>query len=238
MVLVAHHASAQTKDDGTAEALTIAAATVPRTETSAAFQRLAARAGSRSEVTYAKDITGDLPLDEAYRPPAGDAARGREPLLGGPVAMIVVFALLFGVAALWLRFGGSGMLLSGTPGEIKAKATAPDGWRIADDADLQAGDLLAQIAAMPDRRAALVRLLRHCLLQAGHVSGTRFARSDTEREAFRRLPVAWSGRSGLSGILTATELAHYGGRPVSDDSFADSLTAARAILTTSRGAHA
>jgi hypothetical protein len=231
LALTADQASAQNADPAGAETLTIDGVTAPRGEAAEDFRRVANRAGMRSNVTYAKGIKGTLPLDEAYQPPKEDLPRRTDPLINGPVAMIVVFVLLLVAAALWLRYGGSGMLLSSTPGELPQRPAAPDSWRMQDDPNLSTSDLLAQIAAMSDRRAALVRLLRHCLLQAGNLTDTRFARSDTEREAFRRLPAAWAGRGGLGGLLTATELAHYGGRAVSEDNFVQSLAAAREILS-------
>ncbi len=197
-----------------------------------------ARSGNRITVTYAEKITGDLPLDSAYRPPRAQAERRDAPALTGMAAWIMVIGLVVVLLALWLRFGGSGTLLAGTPKDIRAKHVAPEGWRIAQDQDVPMGDLLAQIAAMADRRAALVRLLRHCLLQAGAATDTRFARSDTEREALRRLPDGWSGRSGVARILTEAELAHYGGREVSDDAFATSLATARALFAAGHVRHA
>lgn len=230
LILTCGPVLAQSSDQAGEAPLTIDRVTAPRGDLAEDYRRIAARAGLRSDVTYAKGIRGSLPLDEAYRPPKDDLQRQTDPLITGPAAMIVVFVLLLVAAGLWLRYGGSGMLLSSTPRDLPQKTTAPDSWRISDDPNLTTGDLLAQIAAMTDRRAALVRLLRHCLLQAGIATDTRFARSDTEREAFRRLPETWMGRNGLSGILTMTELAHYGGRSVSEDSFAKSLAAARDIL--------
>lgn len=230
LVLTYGQTFAQSIDQTEGARLTIDRVTAPRGETAEDYRKIAARTGLRSHVTYAKGIKGSLPLDEAYRPPKEDLQRQTAPLITGPTAMIVVFVLLLVAAALWLRYGGSGMLLSATPRDLPQKTTAPDSWRMSDDPNLTTGDLLAQIAAMTDRRAALVRLLRHCLLQAGTATDTRFARSDTEREAFRRLPETWTGRGSLSGILSTTELAHYGGRAVSEDSFAQSLAAARDVL--------
>jgi hypothetical protein len=218
--------------------LIIDAVPAPETDASARYQAALARSGNHINATYAKKITGDLPLDGAYRPPPKQTERRGAPAINGMVAWIMVIVLVVVLLALWLRFGGSGTLLAGTPKEIRQKPVAPDGWKMAQDDDVPMADLLAQIAAMPDRRAALVRLLRHCLLQAGAATDTRFARSDTEREALRRLPMGWSGRSGVSSILTATELAHYGGREVSEDAFAASLATARALFASRQAPHA
>lgn len=218
--------------------LIIDAVPAPDSDIARAYQDAQRRSGNRITATYAEKLAGDLPLDAAYRPPQPDGPRDSRPLLSGMTAWLAVVALVVILLALWLRFGGSGTLLAGTPKDIRQKPIDPEGWSMAQDQTLPMSDLLAEIAAMPDRRAALVRLLRHCLLQAGAATDTRFARSDTEREALRRLPEAWSGRPGLAGILTTTELAHYGGRAVSEDAFAASLATARALFVTRQGSHA
>lgn len=214
----------------------------PRSAISGAYQAAATAAGNRSDAVYARRITGDLPLDKAFRAPEASRAPrtgpSDAPLLSGPMTMVVVFALLIGALALWLRFGGSGGLLSAQPRELRQKPAAPDGWRLTDDGERPAAGLLADIAAMPDRRAGLIRLLRHCLLHAAAATGTRFARSDTEREALRRLPGQWDGRADLTGLLQTTELAHYGGRPVAEDAFAQSLAAAQRLLMRHPGQNA
>ena len=210
----------------------------PESDASARYQAALTRSGNRTRATYAEKITGDLPLDSAYRPPRQETERRGQPVVGGLTAWILVILLVVVLLALWLRFGGSGALLSGAPKDIRQKPVAPDGWKMAQDQDVPMADLLAQIAAMPDRRAALVRLLRHCLLHAGAATDTRFARSDTEREALRRLPEGWSGRNGVASILTTAELAHYGGREVSEDAFAASLATARALFASRQTLHA
>lgn len=211
----------------------IDAVPAPRSDISVLYQADAARAGNKSDAVYARRITGALPLAEPARPQSRSG-----PLLDGPMAMILVFVLVLGGLALWLRFGGGGGLLSGAPAELRKKPAAPDGWRLPADANRPSGDLLAEIAAMADRRAGLVRLLRHCLLHAADATDTRFARSDTERSALRRLPDKWAGRADLAGLLTAAELAHYGGRSVAEDEFARSLATAGRLLGRNRGAHA
>ncbi len=97
--------------------------------------------------------------------------------------------------------------------------------------------LIDRLAAMKDRREALARLLRHCLLAAGEMSDTRFARSDTERDAFARLPAGFQHHDALRALLRDSELAHYGGRPVSEDVFMRNLELGR-ILLGKGGVHA
>lgn len=192
----------------------------------------AARAGAETEMTYATEIQGDLSagrITELEPDPAPSAQTLPRP---GPIATWAVVALLLALLLAWLRFGGSGTLLTRAPEAQKPAAKAPEAWNIS--AEDQSGDprsLIDQIAAMPDRAAALVRLLRHCLLQAATETDTRLARADTERSAFRRLPVSWRHRAALSQILRQAELAHYGGRPVPEAEFAAAIAQGRSILT-------
>lgn len=199
----------------------------PRGEAAAKYR---ASTPVQHEATYATEIRGG-DLTSSSRAPAATPQRLPVPdaVLSGNAAMILVVGVLALGLFLWLRFGGSGLLASAPKDAPVRRAEAPEAWKIDADRDLGTEDLLRAIAAMPDRRAAMVRLLRHCLLHAASVSSTRLARSDTERSALRRLPNVWHlGR--LPDLLTRTELAHYGGQEVSEDRFADSLAAARVIL--------
>lgn len=202
----------------------------PRGESAAAYG--AAVAGrAQTEATYASDIHGGRLMADSRAPRREEAPSAiRPPVLDGGWAMIAVVSGLALVLFLWLRFGGGG-LMARAPAAGTAPVQVPDGWDMAGAGEGPGGaDLLAQIAAMPDRRAAMVRLLRHCLLQAAAATGTRLARSDTERRALARLPDSFRLRAGLEDLLRRAELAHYGGRPVAEADFADSLTTARALL--------
>jgi hypothetical protein len=184
--------------------------------------------GIRTRMIYARSAGGQAaPLSH---PHSGLQGPGVTLGFGSGQVWGVVLALVVGIA-LWLRFGGSGVLFARAPARERPVTEAPDHWR----ADLSDGaqgpaDLLRRIAAMQDRRAALVRLLRHCLLRAGQECQTRFARADTEREAFGRVPSAWRSHQALGVLLRGAELAHYGGRPVDDAGFDQALAVGRDIL--------
>lgn len=210
----------------------------PRGEIAARYQAVVEPEGIRHDVTYASHITGALPPDTAFRAPKPVRSPRSGPLFDSPLTMIAVFGFLVAAIALWLRFGGTGALLARPPRELRQKPAAPDGWHMQDDANRPIGVLLAEIAAMSDHRAALVRLLRHCLLHAAATTGTRFARSDTERQALGRLPGQWAGRGDLADLLQETELAHYGGRSVAYAAFAQSLATARRVLARGPALHA
>lgn len=187
--------------------------------------------GASIDMTYATAIDGDLSDGPAVSLQPQTEAEAPALPKGGSVPTLAVLAVLLAALLLWLRFGGGGMLLARAPAQARPPAAAPEGWAItATDRATDPATLLDQIAAMQDRRVALARLLRHCLLRAGDDSDTRFARADTEREAFRRLPAGWRLHGALEHLLRDAELAHYGGRAVDDPGFAAALDAGRQIL--------
>ncbi|QYX55716.1 hypothetical protein K1T73_11540 [Roseovarius sp. SCSIO 43702] len=190
-----------------------------------------------TELRYADRIDPDLLTDENPEiEPAAPPRSAPSLRIEGGFGVFLMIALVTILLFLWLRFGGSGALLSATPRESDGAQEAPEAWKIGSDETAMDGrSLLDRIRAMPDRREALVHLLRHALLAAGDEAQVRFARSDTEREAFARLPEGWRHRDLLRLLLRAAELAHYGGRPVSEEAFENALQQGAAILGPRRG---
>ncbi|ARM91573.1 hypothetical protein RHEC894_PD00067 (plasmid) [Rhizobium sp. CIAT894] len=163
----------------------------------------------------------------------------RETAVSGPLAVAVVLVGLIAVIGLWIRFGNGGVLLASAPREMKRQGEAPESWRTSQGAAEEApNDFLQRIAAMADRRQAVVLLLRHCLLHAADMTGTRLFRSDTERAVFARLPKNIPDRERLANFLTAVELVHYGGRAVAENHFNTLLATARGLLSMGRLANA
>jgi hypothetical protein len=88
---------------------------------------------------------------------------------------------------------------------------------------------------MPDRRAALILLLRYCLLRGAEATGTNFRRADTEREALGRIPGEWPLFANLRRLLMQTELVHYGGREIDDAAYDAALKDGAEILRAGGG---
>ncbi|WP_183826196.1 hypothetical protein [Rhizobium sp. BK377] len=164
----------------------------------------------------------------------------QEPAVGGSAAVVLVLVALVVIIGLAMFFGNGGVLLSSAPRDVKKRqGEAPESWRTSDaGTEERPGDFLQRIAAMADRRQALVLLLRHCLLHAADVTGTRLFRSDTERAVFARLPATMPDRERLEHLLAEAELVHYGGRPLQEGDFDTLLNSARALLSTGRLSHA
>ncbi len=162
------------------------------------------------------------------------------PIVDGPLAILLVVVGLVLAVGLWMRFGGGGVLLSSAPRELKSRrGDAPENWHSgAAEAEESSDQFLRRIAAMGDRRQALVQLLRRCLLHAADITGTRLFRYDTERAVLQRLPPTVPDRDRLETLLRETELVHYGGRVPAEPQFATLLAAARSLLSRSAPAHA
>lgn len=206
----------------------------PATVASAEYTAQCVRHGLRCTLVYA---------ESASQPPSGAEAllpRPRAPVVNGPLAVLVVIAGLAAIVFLWMRFGSGGILLSSAPRDMKGRrGETPESWRSSTaEADERPDRFLERIAAMGDRRQALIELLRRCLLHAAEVSGTRLFRSDTERAVLGRLPEDMPGRDRLEMLLREAELVHYGGRALAENRFAALLSAARSLLDSGRSADA
>ncbi|SEV88625.1 hypothetical protein SAMN04488515_0064 [Cognatiyoonia koreensis] len=186
----------------------------------------------RADLNYVDETTRNL-LDD------NDTARPTEPVrerdgiylpLGGS-GFGVFFVVLFFVVLLFLflKFGAGGTLMRGEPKDGSRKKTPTESWGLRPD-DIPEGDLLSRIKAMSDRREALILLLRYCLLRAAEATDTHFRRADTEREALGRLPTNWPRFQQLRRLLMQTELVHYGGRDIDDNSYQSALNDGADIL--------
>lgn len=207
----------------------------PQSAEGEAYTKLVSSFRTDTRMTYADKISGDLSDRAAKTDPIRERS-DRLRMDGTGAGLWVVILGVLAVLALWLKFGGAGVLLARKVDDIvETNDTAPESWKISsEEAARDPRSLLEQIAAMPNKTEAMVRLLRHCLLAAGDASDTRFARADTEREAFRRLPQSWTHHAILAHLLRDAELAHYGGRPVTDDMFAMALGAGELILNAAK----
>jgi len=196
--------------------------------------------GVRCTLTYPegpKQSKSNSP--EATEPPkVQPKSVSTEPALGGSVGVIVVLIVLVAVIALWMLLGSGGVLLSRAPMTTPSLSDKPENWQgNALHANERPRDFLADIAAMADRREALVQLLRQCLVQSAKRTGTRVLRSDTERTVFVRLPKKMEHRDELRHLLLQTELAHYGGQVPAESDFLDLLTKAQPLLSSGGSAH-
>lgn len=196
--------------------------------------------GVRCKLIYGDGAEKPKPVPDATLSRETRSFSAQEPEMSGPVAVVLVLVALVVIIGLVMFFGSGGVLLSSAPRDLKKRqGEAPESWRTSDaTAEERPNDFLQKIAAMADRRQALVLLLRHCLLHAADVTGTRLFRSDTERAVFARLPETMPERERLEYLLAEAELVHYGGRALAESQFAALLASARNLLSAGRLAHA
>ena len=192
--------------------------------------------GLSCKLTYSDSSEAAKPASNTSASQTDPIFIPREPMMSGPLSVVVVLIALVAAIGLWMRFGNGGILLSQAPRELrKQKGEAPESWRTSvGEAEERPNDFLQRIAAMADRKQALVLLLRHCLLHAAEVTGTRLFRSDTERAVLARLPQNMSDRDHLENLLSETELVHYGGRVLAESHFVTLLATARDLLSSGK----
>jgi type IV secretory pathway VirB2 component (pilin) len=236
VAIAAHFIPAQAQDGGSQPN----ASDQPLSAIGSDYAAQCALNGVRCKLVYGDDI------EKAKAAPNATTLRDirspapQEPLISGPVAVVLVLVALAVIIGLVMRFGNGGVLLSSAPRDVKKRqGEAPESWRNpAAEAEEKPLDFLQRIASMADRRQALVLLLRACLLHAADLTGTRLFRSDTERAVFARLPQTMPDRDRLENLLTEVELVHYGGRTVAESQFDSLLTVARRLLSSGRLRHA
>ena len=94
--------------------------------------------------------------------------------------------------------------------------------RAATDERIEAIEAIRTIA---DRSEALNRLLAAALALAARAADLRLDPSWTVRDAMRHIPTSWPFRAELARLARDAELAHFGGRAVSEDQFEGHLRA-------------
>ena len=92
---------------------------------------------------------------------------------------------------------------------------------------------LAGLAAMADKREALIMLVSRLLEWAADTHALRLGRSQTARDVLRVLPVDWRHMPALRGLVREAEVVHFGGRDITPERWEECLAAARPIFTQS-----
>lgn len=195
----------------------------PEDEVGKKYQQDVASSRVETEVGYIDHTTEDLLADKEPKLEVDLTHEGFE------FNLVWAFALLALLLFLFLKYGSSGNLFTRDRSKKLRSNQLNQNWELAEES-VSPSNLLAQVRSMADRRGALILLLRHSLLSAGSATNVRFARTDTEREAFGRVPEQWPYFSDLHVILRASELGHYGGRVIDDDVFDQCLSAGAKIL--------
>ncbi|MEM1297795.1 MAG: DUF4129 domain-containing protein [Pseudomonadota bacterium] len=89
---------------------------------------------------------------------------------------------------------------------------------------------LAGLAAMADKREALILLVSRALERAADLNGLRLARAQTARDVLRVLPSEWAHMKALRGLVREAEIVHFGGRDLSPEKWDECFSAAQPIF--------
>lgn len=156
-------------------------------------------------------------------------------LLFSPLGWVLMVVLIVGFLVMMIsRFGGFGALRWGAEPSADGYSQATSSPPVVDEV----APSLDEIAAMSDLPHALGALLRLVLEAAARLAGIALSRSDTAREALRRLP----HESGLYGVVEAlvrvAERVRYGGATITRDQFEALIDSVRDLLAEAETAKA
>ena len=171
----------------------------------AAYLDAARWRGLQTEVVYlrpgAAPPAGEVAVPAAPGAPDPEAERRAWAIAAGMVLLLVLaFAVWhgrgipvpFGAVRDRLRRGRHAA--SGEPAAAVG-AASPD-------------EFLATLAAMPDRRTAMILLVGQALERAAQVNGLRLGRAQTARDVLRTLPRRWPHLDALARLVSEAELVH------------------------------
>ena len=141
----------------------------------------------------------------------------------------VIFALILAVIIYVFIANGNGVGVSfRTTGDAARPNRPAEGPNtdasMIDTPGLEA--LLARLAAMADKREALILLVSEALERAALATNVRLARAQTARDVLRALPRDWPHLETLRRLVREVEIAHFGGRDVSPEKWEACMAAA------------
>lgn len=175
----------------------------------------------QSRITYFDPDRAAPPLDVAARIPRDPSAPVSERQIDWTTTLIGL-AIIMAILALILRFGNFSVIGLRREEDDGPARAGQSGQRDMSEDRIEA---LEGIRAITDRGEALNRLLAAALALAARAADLRLDPSWTVRDALRRIPRSWPFRNALSQLARDAELAHFGGRAVTEDQFERHLQA-------------
>jgi hypothetical protein len=195
----------------------------------AAYLDAARWRGLQTEIVYLRPGAalpdGEVAVPEAPGVPDPEAERR---IWAITAAMVLLLALAF---AAWHGRGISASF--GSARDPLRRGAAPPGEKVPVP-DLPAAAFLAGLAAMPDRRRALILLAASAIEQAAVANGLRLGRSQTARDVLRVLPRRWPHLDTLRRLVSEAEIVHFGGRDLAEERWRACLEQARPLFATGR----
>jgi hypothetical protein len=214
------------------------ALTVPRAQAGETYRRAVRGGRVRTDLVYLKPEADESLPTETPEPQ-------RE--LAWPdlnwnriVTIAVTVMILVAIAVFAMRFAPRTTISMSAPEDSARRdrrrrrdGTSPT----ATAADGAVGpDFLDRLRAMPDRKQALILLLRRALERALEIHGMTLGRSQTAREILRKLPRSWDHYAALSRLVGFEERVQFGGRDLPEPVFQESLSLAEPLFIQGAGA--
>lgn len=211
---------------------------VPRTQAGETYRQTVRGGRVRTDLVYLKPEADESLSTEKPDPqmdltwPDLDWAR---------ISMIAfTIAVLVAVAVFAMRFAPRTTISMSRPqdGARRDRRRRGDGTVPASTGeDLALGaDFLERLRAMPDRKQALILLLRRALERALEIHGMALGRSQTAREILRKLPRSWDHYAALSRLVGFEERVQFGGHDLPEPVFQESLSLAEPLFIQGAGA--
>lgn len=185
--------------------------------------------GLQTEIIY---LPPHAPLDLGEQPQAQPKpAPPESPQALRWLLILIAGAALALIAALVLRNSSGGRAIFARPLHQDPRPNQPPPSSAALAARPAPGlQLLAEVAALSDRRQALQRLTELALDRASRANGIRLGRSQTARDVLAFLSPGWRHIAGLKLIVRTEEAVRFGGAPLAEAVFADCLAAIRPLF--------
>ncbi len=144
---------------------------------------------------------------------------------------LIVFLIVAVVIVVFVIFGSNINVSFGKTSEAKRRSTRRRTGVLGGGlTEIPRGSLLDHLAAMPDKRRALILLTGHALERAASLNDLKLARAQTARDVLRILPRQWRHLGAMRTLVREAEIVHFGGRDLADETWQACLDAARPLF--------
>ncbi|MFK7944466.1 MAG: DUF4129 domain-containing protein [Paracoccaceae bacterium] len=144
---------------------------------------------------------------------------------------LILAAILAAIAyVIFVNANGVGVSFRDTMDTRRRSASRSDDGPEEDFSDQPLDQFLVGLAAMADKREALILLVSRALEWSADLHQVRLGRSQTARDVLRILPREWTHMQTMRGLVREAEIVHFGGRDISEERWQECLTAARPIF--------
>ncbi len=205
---------------------------MPRTPSGEAYRQAVRGGRAKIDLVYLKPEADEtLPRDAAKPEPQTNATELEWDRI---VLIAITAAILIAIAIFASQFAPKTTISMSSP-EDGTRGEASRRRRRAEPADTPGdlatgGDFLDRIRAMPDRKQALILLLKRALERALEIHGMTLGRSQTAREILRKLPRTWDHYAALSRLVGFEERVQFGGHDLPEPVFQESLSLAEPLF--------